>query len=164
MGDFAYMGPEPAPLLPRWGLLVWDKCVRDIAITHPPCNWVQCQENSCDSTHNEHLHDYAGNYSREILSGQEPTWKRTRRHLRIGYDEYEYGIIKRRTTEDRDENHPRWRIGHSILFSNILWHNSTMQFRVPIDDENTLHISLYLWRAAPGTEAPRQDIVPSRIV
>jgi 5,5'-dehydrodivanillate O-demethylase len=161
---FAYMGPQPAPLLPHWGLLVWDNCVRDIAITHLPCNWVQCQENSCDSTHNEHLHDYGGNYFREILDGREPTWKRTRKHLKIGYDEYKYGIIKRRITEDRDENHPRWRIGHSILFPNILWHNSTMQLRVPIDDENTLHISVYLWRAAPGTVAPRQDVVPSRIV
>ena len=161
---FAYMGPDPAPLLPRWGMLVWDNCVRDIAITYLPCNWVQCQENSCDSTHNEHLHDYAGNYFREIQSDRDPSWKRTRRHLRIGYDTYKYGIIKRRVTEDRDERHPRWRIGHSILFPNILWHNSTMQFRVPIDDENTLHISMYLWRAAPGTEAPKQDVVPSRVV
>jgi len=161
---FAYMGPQPVPLLPRWGLLTWDNCVRDIAITHLPCNWVQCQENSCDSTHNEHLHDYGGNYFREILDGREPTWKRTRKHLKIGYDEYKYGIIKRRITEDRDENHPRWRIGHSILFPNILWHNSTMQIRVPIDEENTLHFSVYLWRAAPGTVAPRQDVVPSRIV
>ena len=38
-----------------------------------------------------------------------------------------------------------------------------MQFRVPIDDANTLHISMYLWRAAPGTEAPKQDVVPSRV-
>jgi 5,5'-dehydrodivanillate O-demethylase len=161
---FAYMGPAPAPLLPRWGLLTWDNCVRDIAITYLPCNWVQCQENSCDSTHNEHLHDYGGQYFREILDGREPTFKRVRKHLKIGYDEYKYGIIKRRITEDRDENHPRWRIGHSILFPNILWHNSTMQIRVPIDDENTMHVSVYLWRAAPGTSAPRQDVVPSRIV
>jgi 5,5'-dehydrodivanillate O-demethylase len=161
---FAYMGPLPAPLLPRWGLLVWDNCVRDIAITNLPCNWLQCQENSTDSTHNEHLHDYGGNYFREILGGQEPSFRRSRRHLRIGYDVYKYGIIKRRTTEDRDENHPRWRIGHSVLFPNILWHNSTMQYRVPINDTNTLHISVYLWRAAPGTEAPEQDVVPSRYV
>ena len=40
----------------------------------------------------------------------------------------------------------------------MLWHNSTMQFRVPIDESHTLHISLYLWRAAPGTEAPKQGV------
>ncbi len=85
---FAYMGPQPVPLLPRWGLLVWENCVRDIAIVELPCNWVQCQENSCDSTHNEHLHDYAGTYFTEVLAGQDPSFKRTRRHLKIGYDEY----------------------------------------------------------------------------
>ena len=37
-----------------------------------------------------------------------------------------------------------------------------MQFRVPMDDTHTLHVSLYTWRGAPGTEAPKQDVVPSR--
>ena len=161
---FAYMGPDPAPLLPRWGNLVWENCVRDIVITHLPCNWLQCQENSLDSTHTEHLHDFAGRYFRQLIDGEEPDFKRTRAHTKIAYDVYKHGIIKRRTTEDRDENHVRWRIGHSILFPHILWHNATMQFRVPIDDTNTLHISMYVWRAAPGQEAPKQDIVPSRVV
>ena len=56
----------------------------------------------------------------------------------------------------------QWRVGHPILFPNILWVGSTLQFRVPADDTHTLHISLYTWRAAPGTEAPKQDVVPSR--
>ena len=73
------MGPAPAPLLPRWGPLVWENTVRDIAITHLPCNWLQCQENSLDSTHTEHLHDYAGQYFREVLTDEEPTFARTRR-------------------------------------------------------------------------------------
>src|SRR5215471_941930 len=45
---FAYLGPRPAPLLPRWEPLVWDNAVRDIAFTELPCNWLQCQENSLD--------------------------------------------------------------------------------------------------------------------
>src|SRR3972149_501238 len=53
---FAYMGPEPAPLLPRWEPLNWDEAVRDIAITLLPCNWLQCQENSLDPVHVEWLH------------------------------------------------------------------------------------------------------------
>ena len=161
---FIYMGPAPAPLLPHWGPLVWENTVRDIAITHLPCNWLQCQENSLDSTHTEHLHDFAGQYFRELIQGEEPTFARTRAHTKIGFDVYKHGIIKRRTTDDRGEDHVRWRIGHSILFPNILWHNETMQFRVPADDTHTLHISLYIWRAAPGKEAPVQDVVPSRTV
>ena len=56
---FVHMGPAPVPLLPRWGPLVWDNTVRDIAITHLPCSWLQCQENSLDTTHVEHLHGYS---------------------------------------------------------------------------------------------------------
>jgi 5,5'-dehydrodivanillate O-demethylase len=67
-------------------------------------------------------------------------------------------------TEDDDE----WKVGHPILFPNILlvgnpFYN-TMQFRVPMDDTHTLHISLYMWRAAPGVVAPPQEVVPSRLV
>ena len=69
---FVYMGPAPAPLLPRWGPLVWDNTVRDIAIAHLPCSWLQCQENSLDTTHAEHLHGYAGSYFKQILAGEEP--------------------------------------------------------------------------------------------
>jgi 5,5'-dehydrodivanillate O-demethylase len=159
---FAYMGPTPAPLLPNWGPLVWDNAVRDIAITHLPCNWLQAQENSLDSTHTEHLHDYAARYFRQIMTGEEPDFKRGRTHTKIGFEPYKYGIIKRRTTDDRGEDHPRWTRGHSILFPNILWHNATMQFRVPADDTHTMHFSLYIWRAAPGHEAPTQEVVPSR--
>jgi len=161
---FAYMGPGPAPLLPNWGPLVWENCVRDIAYTELPCSWLQAQENSVDSIHTEHLHDYAGRYFKQILNGEEPDFKRARAHTKIGFDVYKHGIIKRRTTDDRGEDHPRWTVGHSILFPNILWHNAFMQWRVPADDTTTNHFSLYIWKSAPGTEAPKQDVVPSRVV
>src|SRR5881628_2795230 len=45
---FAYLGPEPTPLLPRWDLLVMDNVWRDIGVTVIPCNWMQCMENSLD--------------------------------------------------------------------------------------------------------------------
>ena len=38
---FAYLGPEPAPLLPRWNLLVWEDGLRDIGRALIPCNWLQ---------------------------------------------------------------------------------------------------------------------------
>jgi 5,5'-dehydrodivanillate O-demethylase len=158
------MGPEPAPLLPRWGPLVWDNCVHDIAISHLPCGWLQCQENSLDSIHTEHLHGYAGKYFRELLAGDAPSFERDRSHTRIGFEVFKHGIVKRRVVKGQDEDHVQWRLGHPILFPNILWVGSTMQFRVPADDTHTLHISLYTWRAAPGTQAPKQDVIPSRIV
>ncbi len=161
---FAYMGPEPAPLLPRWGPLVWENCVHDIAVAHLPCSWLQCQENSLDSIHTEHLHGYAGKYFRQLLAGDEPTFERDRSHTRVGFEVFKHGIVKRRVVKGQDEDHVQWRLGHPILFPNILWVGSTMQFRVPADDSHTLHISRYTWKAAPGAQAPKQDVIPSRIV
>ncbi len=37
---FAYLGPEPTPLLPRWDMFVWDNVLRDIGSTVIPCNWL----------------------------------------------------------------------------------------------------------------------------
>ena len=39
-----------------------------------------------------------------------------------------------------------------------------MQWRVPVDDENTYHVSLYSWKTAPGTLPPVQESVPYRKV
>ena len=162
---FIYMGPGPAPLLPRWGILTWDETVRDIAITRLPCNWLQAQENSLDPVHTEHLHDYASRYFTQVLAGDEPDFQRRRAHTEIDFDIFDHGIIKRRTTTDHGKDHPQWSIGHSILFPNILWvGGGTMQWRVPADDTHTTHITLYAWRATPGGKAPVQDVVPSREV
>ena len=53
---FAYLGPEPAPLLPRYDLFVWEGVLRDIGRALVPCNWLQIMENSVDPTHLEWLH------------------------------------------------------------------------------------------------------------
>ena len=165
---FAYMGPEPAPLLPRWGPLVWDNAVRDICLTDLPCNWLQCQENSLDPVHTEWLHRYFGGYAKQLVNGAAPDFGRGQDHVKIGFDVFERGIIKRRVSRPYDENHDEWKVGHPILFPNILLVGSpdsnTMQFRVPVDDTRTFHVSVYTWRAAPGTEAPAQEVIPSRQV
>ena len=49
---FAYLGPQPAPLLPRWELLTMKGAVlRETFIADLPCNWLQCMENSVDPVH-----------------------------------------------------------------------------------------------------------------
>jgi 5,5'-dehydrodivanillate O-demethylase len=42
---WAYMGPEPAPLIPNWEPFTWENAFHNIAIAKIPCNWLQCQEN-----------------------------------------------------------------------------------------------------------------------
>ena len=53
---WTYLGPAPAPELPKWDILVEPGYGRDIAVTHLPCSYLQCMENSLDPVHFEWLH------------------------------------------------------------------------------------------------------------
>ena len=180
---FAYLGPQPAPLVPRWDLLAWENISRRLTFTVVPANWLQCQENSLDPVHFEWLHGYYGRYMRDREHGdvdQQITdwaagtgaWNRqfSKRHLRIGFDRFAHGIIKRRVTEGIDEEHEDWRIGHPIGFPNFVrvgagWDHS-IQWRVPIDDENTLHVRYMCHLPKPGEELTEEQItvVPSETI
>ena len=85
---FAYMGPQPAPLLPRWEQLTWDNAVREICISELPCNWLQCQENSLDPVHNEWLHAY---YTNVVRNGVHALPELRGKHLKIGFNVFEHG-------------------------------------------------------------------------
>src|SRR5215213_5557608 len=41
---FGYLGPQPAPLVPRWDLLVEEQHWREIGYTMTGCNWLQTVE------------------------------------------------------------------------------------------------------------------------
>jgi len=73
-------------------------------------------------------------------------------HKRLGFEITDYGVIKRRLVGDETEDDEFWRIGHPILFPNILRVTSNMQFRVPIDDTHTLHIRLEYRQLNEGEE------------
>jgi 5,5'-dehydrodivanillate O-demethylase len=173
---FAYLGPAPAPLLPRWEPLTWANCVRDIALADLPCNWLQCQENSLDPVHVEWLHGYFGKWMQQRAGNTDPLAAPTIgsqrlhkvRHLKIGFDAFEHGIIKRRILEGFTEEDEDWAVGHPMLFPNTLLvgneMQATMQWRVPADDTHTYHVSYYVFRAAPGALAPEQTSVPHRYV
>ena len=145
---FAYMGPEPAPLLPHWDVLTWDGH-RQTQVTVLPCNWLQCQENSLDPLHFQWLHRYWGGYMMNRLKPPEErdawnaiTGAKGGDHKKIGFDTTEYGVIKRRLVGDETEDSEFWRIGHPVLFPNILRVAHGMQFRTPIDDTHTLHVTM----------------------
>ncbi|HEY1296169.1 MAG TPA: aromatic ring-hydroxylating dioxygenase subunit alpha [Chloroflexota bacterium] len=166
---FAYLGPRPEPAFPLWEALTWDNVVRDVATIELPCNWLQCQENSLDPVHVEWLHGYFGSYVTNLAGLPEmQVGARSLTHVKIGFDEFEHGIIKRRVLKGQTEADPEWAHGHPILFPHTLFVGSqfstTLQFRVPMDDTHTYHVSLYTYRAAPGAEAPLQKRVPYRHV
>ena len=160
---WAWLGPEPRPLVPRWEAMVQPNVVRDIGWAVLPCNWLQIMENSLDPVHVEWLHQYFSNYALERLgrgsendSGYWRTEALVRRHVKIGFDVFEHGIVKRRVLEGDDETHSNWANGHVICFPNMLRQD---QIRVPIDDTHTLYwwYKTYPKRAGDPDQAP-EDI------
>jgi len=160
---FAYLGPDPAPLLPRWDLLVWPDGLRDIGRALIPCNWLQIMENSVDPTHVEWLHGRHLAWSRERAGLAVPTHYR-RHQIKIGFDRFRWGIIKRRVLEGGSEQDDDWRIGHPLLFPLMVrvgaGQQHRLQIRVPVDDTHTLHYWYACYRPRPGERAPPQHEIP----
>jgi 5,5'-dehydrodivanillate O-demethylase len=161
---WAYLGPDPAPLLPRFDLFVRDDLEREIGITRLPCNWLQIMENSLDPVHLEYLHSVYMNY---VLKRQgKPPASQTKHHDRIAFDVFEYGIIKRRLWVGDSEDSDEWQVGHPILFPNILsvgeGTRSQFQIRVPIDDTHTYHV--WYRTKARGDSAPLQNPADIRVL
>ena len=157
---FAYLGPRPAPLLPRWEIFVRRDAQRDIGAAVVPCNWLQIMENSVDPVHVEWLHQSFSGYVLDRLGREEEKGQRLK-HVKIGFDVFEHGIIKRRILEGETEADEDWVVGHPLIFPNILLSGSTrrptFQIRVPVDDTHTLHW-WYTCYVRPGETIP-----PARI-
>ena len=133
---YAYFGPAPAPLVPRWDVLVWEHgkrwIVKDSLID---CNWLQAMENSVDPAHLFWLHGDTAHLAPRVK-------KYSEQHEFI---RFEFGIKKRRTTlplatggiPEVDE--------HPLLFPSVLrhvapfkgGHRHNLQIRVPVDDTHT---------------------------
>ncbi len=145
---FAYLGPQPAPLLPRWELFVRDGVLRDIGAAVIP-------------VHVEWLHQHFFNYVQERL-GRTDFKGEPVRHKKINFREFEHGIIKTRILEGESEDNEDWQVGHPVLFPNILLSGSTsrptFQIRVPVDDTHTLH----LWYTCypRGDNKGPQEVIP----
>lgn len=110
------------PALPQWDLLATEQTgsrFRDIGYQYVPCNLLQIMENSVDPMHVEWLHGRLFDYHLG-MEGEEMTTVVAGRHVRIGFDEFPYGIIKRRLREGQSEQDDDWRVGHPMVFPNIL--------------------------------------------
>ena len=149
---FAYFGPQPAPLLPRWDLLVRADLDVAVDVHWLPCNWLQCMDNATDPVHFEFLHAAFGNYTLKKLG--RPAGMTQARHLKIEFDLFRYGFMKRRLREGAPEDSDEWRVGHPLIFPNLLAvgneGTATLQYRIPIDDTRTLQIAYRTTKRAAG--------------
>lgn len=142
---WTYMGPQPAPCLPDWEAFSRPNVFTQIIISEIPCNWLQCQENSIDPVHFEWNHEYWDNRLRQGASAEPGP-----RHIKLDFDEFEYGFVYKRIREGGSDSHPFWTIGRVALWPVGFFLGDHFEFRVPIDDENTLSIA---WRL---THVPRE--------
>jgi 5,5'-dehydrodivanillate O-demethylase len=160
---FAYLGPAPAPVLPPFDVFAWSGVLRDVGRAVIPCNWLQIMENSVDPVHLEWLH---GRHLTQVRSsaGRQAPARYTKRHTEIGFDVFEYGIVKRRVLDDGSRDDEDWRVGHPLVFPLMVrvgaGRQHRMQIRVPMDDTHTLHLWYSCYLPPPGGAPIAQDEVP----
>jgi 5,5'-dehydrodivanillate O-demethylase len=151
---WAYMGPQPAPELPVWEPFTFENGFREIVTADIPCNWFQCQENSIDPVHFEWMHD---NWNAQLRGSN----TQAPRHLKLRFDEFEHGFVYRRIREGLDESDPNWSIGRVALWPNAFYLGMHFEWRVPVDDENTLSIAWFFMRVPKGREPYVQEQIPT---
>jgi 5,5'-dehydrodivanillate O-demethylase len=152
---FAYLGPEPAPLLPRYDVLVREDGLRSASGRVVHCNFLQMVENSVDQHHFKWLHrtPKTRHWTDEVLTS----------------DVTEYGI---RDTFTRTVNGESYRTISLFLFPNMnkvgyhmpedhpaafaATHDGyeALRWRVPIDDTSTMHFTLYFSPIIDGKAVP----------
>ncbi len=158
---WAYVGPKPAPELPRFDTYVMDG-YRDIGWADLPCNYVQIMENAVDPHHVEHLH---GRYFEFVgrQEGFEAPASFGKKHQKIGFTPFEWGIIKRRVLEGATEENDDWKVGHPLVFPYNMrvggFGIQQMQIRVPIN-WTTTRFMLYSVHAPDGYLYEPQSIIP----
>jgi 5,5'-dehydrodivanillate O-demethylase oxygenase subunit len=175
---FAYLGPLPAPALPRWDLLVWPNALRQIAVMKLDCNWLQCHENTGDPTHSAWVHGQMFQYVLEKQGRLKDAEERaehtlhTRLKTGIGIKEIyarptTHGMAKGvRYSKELGADSDYVREHSTVIFPFYTQTGKTgaarseYQIRVPIDDTHTYHICYQVYAAPPGVEAPKQNVVP----
>ncbi len=154
---FAYLGPLPAPEFPKFDVFEGGNVIKTIGYAAIPVNWLHIMENSMDPVHVEWLH---GHYYKQEKGHNEPPFDTfAKHHVKIAFEEFEYGIIKKRLLEGQvEEESTDWRTGHPMIFPNMLLVGDTrvhqFQIRVPVDDTTTMHYWYNCFRPEDGVDIP----------
>jgi 5,5'-dehydrodivanillate O-demethylase oxygenase subunit len=152
---WTYMGPQPGPELPVWEPFTWDNGFSQIVISELPCNWFQCQENSIDPVHFEWMHH---NWPARMRGAGVDAYGP--KHVKVDFDEHEFGFIYRRLREDTDETHEMWSVGRMFLWPHCFYLGDHFEWRVPVDDVTTLSITWTFVPVPPSRRPYVQAEVP----
>lgn len=140
---FAYLGPDPAPLLPRYDLFLEENGERVIGAGTEYCNWLQRAENSVDQTHLVALH--APEYPQMALKRPEIGWQKTVYGAKITM--HVPGVSKPKHSHWVFPSHTR----HTTARKDRV-PDHAIRFRVPTDDTTT---KTFWLRFTPNDEANR---------
>ena len=181
---WAYLGPKPAPLLPRWDLFVRARGFRQMVGHQLPCNWLQVMENRGDLGHAIYLHgrlfqyalerqgrltdDPKARYNAAMVTQRDMMARGVNVRYRPIYNQF--GFTKGTLSSEQKEDARSWTVGvNPILFPYLLAFGPeegdhrirrTYQFGVPIDDTHTWHINYFCYVCPPEVEMPAQEFVP----
>jgi 5,5'-dehydrodivanillate O-demethylase oxygenase subunit len=157
---WAYLGPEPRPLLPRWDVLCWENGKRWIE-KHEiyNCNWLQPMENSVDPSHLYWLHGETAHLVGVVDKYEEEH----------NFIPFEYGILKQRRTPGRKPGQSPQLDQHPLLFPITLRHvfrqlktdgllRQNVQMRVPVDDAHTQVFVVYFTPTDTDHSPPDGDV------
>lgn len=139
---WTYMGPSPAPALPKYDVLARaDGRRRITAFPQLDCNWFAAAENAVDPWHLQILHQD------QPSRGQRPA-NTTRGFVddieSVDFSMTSYGILKKRVYKNGIvEEHPM--IFPTHLRTGSLW------LRTPIDDTHTWQATVAFRRSEDGT-------------
>jgi 5,5'-dehydrodivanillate O-demethylase len=127
---WAYLGPLPAPVIPKYDVWVRKDGRRRVGVQAMlDCNWFQAMENSADPVHADVLHHEP--HARRGV----PVTNSTRGNVDDieAYDFYRVpiGLMKRRVQRGGRGNE------HPLIFPCILRVGDHTQIRVPVDDTHT---------------------------
>jgi len=140
---FAYLGPDPAPLLPRYDLFLQENGERVIGAGTEYCNWLQRAENSVDQTHLVALH--APEYPQMALKRPEIGWQNTVYGAKVTM--HVPGVSKPKQSHWLFPSHTR----HTTARKGRV-PDHAIRFRVPTDDTTT---KTFWLRFTPNDEANR---------
>ena len=73
---FGYVGPQPAPIFPRYDLLFREAGLTVVGADEDHCNWLQRAENTVDQMHLAMLHAsvYPDLAFKRLVTDYDPTW------------------------------------------------------------------------------------------
>lgn len=148
---FAYMGPDPAPLLPRWDILVREDGSKKVSVLPiVECNWLQIMENSADTAHTFYLHAHMMAEHGKPEQGAYYYRPIEKMDFELINEKNWAGLRKARTYGG---DNPEKESGHPILFPNALLsperNRLCLHYRVPVDDTHT-RIFRYEFRKGDG--------------